>query len=444
MAGITSIPAFFLLQLILMKTHLHTLENGLRVLLVDTESFPTVTTLILVGAGSRYEDEKNNGIAHFFEHMAFKGSKKYPDALTIASTIDGLGGVFNAFTSKDYTGYWIKAPLEDVSTSFDVLADMTLHPLLREEDIEREKGVISEEINMYEDDPARLIYDYFEQVAYEGNPLAYPIIGTHETIRSFNRETFTDYIASLYCPDNCVVIFAGGLQGRDSDLLDLAKKKMGEWKSHEFPQFQRYTPDVKNVALSIKHKKTEQVHFGLGFRAFSFNDERRFALSVLAAILGKGMSSRLFTEVREKRGLCYYIHTYPDQYADTGMIMTNAGVSKEPIKVKEAIEAVLAEHAIIAKTLVSDQELDRAKEMLLGNTLLSIEDSYAVAGLWGKKLLHMNSIFDLEAYFEKVRAVTNEQVLDLAHDLFTPGNLVISMIGDLKEKDFADVLTWRP
>ncbi|MCX6731282.1 MAG: pitrilysin family protein [Candidatus Roizmanbacteria bacterium] len=226
-----------------MNTQSHTLSNGLRVLLIDTESFPTVTALVMVGAGSRYERKDNNGIAHFFEHMAFKGSKKYKTSFEISSAIEGIGGVFNAFTSKDHTGYWIKATTEHTHTLLDVLSDMILHPLLEADEIEREKGVIVEEINMYEDMPARKVGDIFEEVMYKGSQLGFDIAGTKETVTAFNRKTFTDYIDELYHPNNAVVVIAGGLQGKN--YLPEIEKKFGTWKNKKTLAFEEYVGQQK-------------------------------------------------------------------------------------------------------------------------------------------------------------------------------------------------------
>ncbi len=215
------------------------LKNGLRVILIDTQAFPTITTLLLVGAGSRYENAKNNGIAHFFEHMALKASKKYPNSFIVASTIEGLGGVFNAFTSKDHTGYWIKATTEHFKTMLDVLSDTILEPLLHEEEINREKGVIVQEINMYEDRPQEKVTELFETLLYNGNPLGLDVVGKKETVSQFSRQTFVDYMRQLYQPKNAVLIVAGGLSqsanGKTSiqSYLKIIEEKFGKWAGGE-------------------------------------------------------------------------------------------------------------------------------------------------------------------------------------------------------------------
>ena len=201
-----------------MNAELHTLKNGLQVIFVDIKAFPTITTVLLVGAGSRYENKDNNGIAHFFEHMAFKGSKKYPDSFVISSTVEGLGGIFNAFTSKDHTGYWIKSLADHFDTAVDVLSDMIQHSLLVPEEIEREKGVITEEINMYHDMPQRKVGEIFETLLYQDDPLGFEIAGNKEIINKFDRNTFVNYMKSLYHPNNAVLAVAGGLKDKNNYL----------------------------------------------------------------------------------------------------------------------------------------------------------------------------------------------------------------------------------
>lgn len=417
------------------------LKNGLRVLLVDTEAFPTLTTLLLVGAGSRFENEKNNGVAHFFEHMAFKGSKKYPDTFVISSTIEGMGGIFNAFTSKDHTGYWIKATNEHFETIVDVLADMILNPLLKEEEIEREKGVIVEEINLYEDTPYRKVADYFEELLYKNHPLGFEITGTKKTVTSFTRQTFLDYINNLYHPKNAVLVVAGGLtkiknqKSKIKNYLEIIQEKFGEWGNGEKAQFLPVKENQEKSAVFVKTKKTEQAHFCLGYRAFSFNDERKYALSLLAAILGGGMSSRLFIEVRERRGLCYYISTDKEQYADCGYIVTQAGVTNDLEKVKLAIDLILKEHQKIAKGDLKKEELTKAKELLKGRLLLSLEDSFRVASFLGTKKLLQDKIETPEEVIAKIEKVKGEEIIDLAKEIFIPSKLNLALIGPFEKEE---------
>jgi predicted Zn-dependent peptidase len=438
-----------------MNPQIFTLKNGLQVIFIDTKTFPTLTTLLLIGAGSRYENEKNNGVAHFFEHMAFKGSKKYPNSFVISSTVEGFGGMFNAFTAKDHTGYWIKATTKHFETMIDVISDMIQTPKLLPEEIEREKGVIKEEINMYEDIPQRKVGEIFENLLYPNHPLGFDIVGTKETVQSFNQQTFTDYINSFYHPNNAVLVVAGGLNtvGRGSPLqkyLQIIKNKFGGWtrlrqdysgqKSDERANFINIRESQIKPQMLIKYKKTEQAHFSLGFRTFSFEDERKYALNLLATILGGGMSSRLFIQVRERRGLCYYISTGGEFYHDCGSFVTQAGVTNNLDKIKEAIKTVLNEHNKIKTGDIKKEELLKAKEMIKGRLMLSMEDSMNIASFFGTKKILQNKIETPEEIIKKIEAVSIDQIVNLSAEIFQPEKLNFALIGPFENKDLQNIL----
>ncbi len=429
-----------------------TLKNGLQVVFIDTKTFPTLTTLLLVGAGSRYENEINNGVAHFFEHMAFKGSKKYSNSFVISSTVEGFGGVFNAFTSKDHTGYWIKATNEHFETMIDVIADMIQTPQLLEEEIEREKGVIVEEINMYEDMPQRKVGEIFETLLYKGSPLGFNIAGTKETVKKFTRQTFIDYINRLYHPNNAVLVVAGGLSQKSKvksqkynskvkSYQNIIEEKFSCWKSGEKSSFVKIKENQTKPQMLIRYKKTEQAHFSLGFRAFSFSDNRKYAMNLLAIILGGGMSSRLFIQVRERRGLCYYISSGGEFYHDCGSFVTQAGVINNLDKIKEAIKTILEEHNKIKKGDIKKEELLKVKEMIKGRLMLSMEDSMNIASFFGTKKILQDKIETPEEIIKKIETVTVDQIAELAKDIFTPERLNFAMIGPFKENDFHGLLT---
>lgn len=432
-----------------MKPQAYTLDNGLTVLFIDTQAFPTLTTLLMVGAGSRYENKKNNGVAHFFEHMAFKGSKKYPSAFIISSTIERLGGVFNAFTSKDHTGYWIKATSDNFEQVLDVISDMVLNPLLSEVEIEKEKGVITEEINMYEDNPARKVSEMFENLMYDGNSLGYDIAGKKQTVNSFTKDTFVDYMQQLYHPKNALLIVAGGLNkvanldARIKRFMEIIKLKFSKWENgKQAGVFEKMDIVQNSPKIFVKYKKTEQAHFCLGYPAFSFFDKRRYALTLLSAILGGGMSSRLFMEVREKRGLCYYIGTGREHYHDTGLIVTQAGVTKDIDKVKQAISLILKEHQKVALGDVKQEELEKAREMVKGRLLLGMEDSFNVSYFFGINKILENTLETPQQVIEQINKVTVDDIVKLSSDLFIPSKLNLAVIGPFKKKsEFENVLS---
>src|SRR3989339_1730671 len=247
------------------KPNIHVLDNGLKVLFIDTKAFPTLTALLLVGAGSRYEHAKNNGIAHFLEHMFYKGSKNYPNPEIISQTIEGMGGHWNAFTSKDYTGYYIKAATDHFPEIIDILSDILLNSLFEKSEIEKEKGVIVEEINMYEDTPQRRIGEIFEGLIYPNSPLGFDIAGNKKTVTSFDRNTFLDYMNSLYHPNNAVLVVGGGLDQKSKNYLKIIEDKFGNWKNGQPATFIKIKEEQKSPRVLVHHKKTEQAHFCLGF-----------------------------------------------------------------------------------------------------------------------------------------------------------------------------------
>ncbi len=429
-----------------MKTELFTLPNSLRVFLIDTKAFPTLTTLLIVGAGSRYEHEKNNGVAHFLEHMFFKGSKKYPDPFTLTSTIEQLGGIWNAFTSKDYTGYFIKATSEHFDTVIDVLSDVLLRPLFKEEEIEKEKGVIIEEINMYEDMPQSLVGDLYENLLYKGNPLGFDVIGTKQTVTSFNKQTFLDYRRQLYHPKNAVLVVAGGLnmsktgETQAKNYMQAIEEKFNEWENGTKSEFTQMIENQEKPQLFIKNKKTEQAHFCLGYRTFPSNDKRKRALEVLTAILGVGASSKLFMELREKRGLCYYISTGLQYYHDVGNMVTQAGVPKDVAKVTEAMKLTLEEHNKMLKDGFNKKDITKAKEILKGRLLLSMEDSFNVAHFYGKKAVLETKRESPQEVIEQIEKVTEEEIHTVVQDVIKPSQLNIAAIGPFEKKDFEGII----
>jgi predicted Zn-dependent peptidase len=421
-----------------MQVQKHTLKNNLPVLFIETDTFPSFTALILIKAGSRYENVQNNGIAHFFEHMAFKGSRKYPDSLTIASTIEGLGGMFNAYTDKDHTGYWIKAPTEKFDVVLDVLSQMLLEPLLKAEEIEREKGVIFEEMNMYEDSPARQVGEVFQQLLYKGTPLGMDIICTKETVKNSTQKTFQDYMNAWYKPSNAVLTISGGFKKSPfaENYLQIIEEKFSPWKDHKISELPHIKDEQKKIGKKVKSKKTEQAHFCLGFRSFSLHDERRFAMSVMSVILGGGMSSRLFIQVRERRGLCYYISTGREYYDDVGYIVTQAGVTNNKEKVNEALQATLEQHTAMRNGDFTDEEIAKAKQLMRGRFIMSLEDSQAIAEYYGIRELFETSKLSPEEMLEKIDAVTRQEIIDVARYCFVPEKMNFAIIGPFKDKDF--------
>ena len=411
-----------------MKFQRKVLQNGLRVITVPMPSFESATVMVMVGAGSRYETRKNNGISHFLEHMAFKGTEKRPSAIDISNLIDGIGGEFNAFTGKETTGYYIKSAVSHVDLCLDVLSDMLSHSKLDKIEIEKEKGVILEEINLYEDTPSRKIGDVYERLLYGDTPMGWDIAGEKEVIRSITREDFQGYMGSLYSADNITVVVAGGIDSEKT--VGLVEKYFGEMPKFDTLRYDKVLETQEKPQVLVKQKTTEQVHIALGFRTVPLNHPDRYVLSVLAAILGGGMSSRLFHEVREKRGLAYYVRTSSEQYQDAGNLVSTAGL--DPKRVEEGITVIVEEYAKISKTKgqISVQELNKAKEFLKGHFVLELEDSRSVAGYYSQQELLEEKIENPKEAMDEIDKVTVGNVEKAAEKYFVAKDMNLAVIGN--------------
>jgi len=416
-----------------MKYNRTLLKNGLRVLTVPMQSFESVTALVMVGAGSRYETKQNNGISHFLEHMAFKGTQKRPSAMAISSLIDGIGGEFNAFTGKEYTGYYVKAAKSNIGLILDVLSDMLMHSKLDPAEIEKEKGVIVEEINLYEDMPMRKIGDVYEQLLYGNTPMGRDIAGEKDIIRSIKRQDFITYMDSLYSAHNITVVIAGGMD--EKEVLKQVEEYFSPMKRFETKKPEMVVENQAKPSVLVKQKKTEQIHIALGVRTVSLDNPEKYPLGVLASILGGGMSSRLFSEVREKRGLAYYVRSHQDEYVDAGSLVSVAGI--DPKRVNEAIEVVVAEYRKVheGKMEVTKEELTKAKEYLKGHLVLELEDSRAVSTFYGHQELLEHEVLNPDQIIRKIDQVTIGEVEDIGKKYFVNKGLNLALIGNYEKKD---------
>lgn len=413
------------------------LANNLPVIGINTETFGSVSLLVLVKVGSRYEDDQMAGISHFLEHAVSKSIPSFPTPFKLAAQIEGIGGISNAFTSREYMGFWIKLPTEHFKVATQILYETVTQPLLKADEIEREKGVIVEEINMYEDDPQRKIGDLYEEQLYPHSSLGRDIAGTKETVKSFVRHDFVTWLKRYFHPNNALVAVAGNLgTGKLFDhYMEMVETGFAPWGKGELYAPKKFVDGQTGPVIKAYQKDTQQAHLALGYRAFSYFDQRRYTLSVLSRLLGGGMSSRLFDEVREKRGLCYYIYTTKDHYADVGHMTTYAGVSTDVKKIRETLSATLAEHAKIAQGKVTDEEVRRVKDMIKGHILLSLEDSYSVAQFFAGEQLLSGSYRTPEEIIACIEKVTKQEVIELAHELFVPKNLNIAVLGPVTKKE---------
>ncbi len=394
----------------------------------------SVTVTVWVKTGSRNEDGKVGGISHFLEHMVFKGSKKRPSAKAISETVDAIGGEFNAGTSKDWTNFYIKTRVGNIETAMDVLSDMVLDPILDATEIEREKGTIIQEIAMYEDTPMMHIPDVFEEVIFEGNPLGWDTAGTAKTVKTIKRSDFLAYRDIHYHPEQMMVSVVGGIDEKKS--LSLVEKYFSSLKPFKGNVFkgQEFVSKQTKPQFKLQTKKSEQVHLILGFMSEGRGYSGRFAQSVLATILGGGMSSRMFTEVRERRGLAYSIQTGMSRYQEVGYLSTYAGV--DVAKADQAIAVILEQYQKLAdgKLPVSLTELKKAKEFLKGHLALALEDTKDVTHFFADQALFTKDILTPEEVYKKVDKVSVEDVLKEAKKLFTKDRLNLAMIGPYTNK----------
>ena len=396
-----------------------------------------MTVLVLVGTGSKYETKNINGISHFLEHMMFKGTTKRPGKLDISRELDSIGADYNAFTSKEYTGYYAKASADKLDIVIDVISDIFLNSKLSEEDIKTEKGVIVEEINMYRDMPQRYIAELFEELIYGNQPAGWGIAGEKEIITKLQRKEFLDYFNTHYIAENTIVAVAGNVKPEE------VKEKVTKHFQHirEGKTFSKLAVVEKQSEpqLLLHYKKTDQTHFCLGCRSFDMFDDRKYAMSILSTVIGGGMSSRLFEEIRDKRGLAYYIRAGDQLYTDSGFFAVRAGVNNE--KVYEAIKVVLAELKKVKTEGITPEELQRAKDQAEGSLALGLEHSDAVAEAYSEPILFENKVLTPEEELVKIKQVTLDQIRKVANDVLDNKNLNLAVIGPFEdETKFKEIL----
>ncbi|MEK7564188.1 MAG: pitrilysin family protein [Patescibacteria group bacterium] len=414
-----------------MKFTKKVLKNGLKVVTIPMKDNPTVTVLVLVETGSKYENKKNNGISHFLEHMCFKGTTKRPKAIDISKELDGLGSQYNAFTGQEYTGYYAKSDARHFKQILDVVSDVYLNSIFPDPEIQKEKGVIIEEINMYEDMPSRHVQDLVMKLLYGDQPAGWNIAGEKKNILHMKREDFVNYKREHYLPEATTIIVAGQITEKEVmkeahkifDPISRGKKE-NKLKVREV--------QIKPQVL-LKFKKTDQTHFVLGVRSYGLFNKNNAVLSVLGGVLGGGMSSRLFQKLREEMGVGYYVRAYNDTYTDHGFFQISAGVDNK--RIEEVIHAVLLECRSLIEVKVSEEELNKVKECLIGNMKLSLESTDDIANFYGGQELLKKTIQTPEEKAKALRKVTAEDIQDMAKDIFKDNKLNLALIGPFKDKN---------
>ena len=409
------------------------LDTGLRILTVPMAQTRSVTVLLYLGTGSRYEMDEQGGVSHFLEHMAFKGTNRRPTPRDISEAIEGIGGVMNASTGVESTGYWVKVAQHHFSVAADVLADMLRDPLFESAEIEKERRVILEELKMIYDVPSHWVHVLFNREMWPEHPVGRDIGGSAETVAAITRDELLGHRARFYHPRNLVVAVAGNID-QDSVVGEVAGR-LGDWGAENPPvPYRPADSQCEGPTLVVETRPTEQANICLGVRALSRRDEDRFKLRVLNAILGEGMSSRLFQEIREKRGLAYGVGSGVSSLSDTGALTVWAGVA--PGNTPEAVTAVLEEMDRFRNEPVSDDELLRAKEFIKGRTLLAMEDTFTNAAWVGRQEVLDGTVLSLDEVIAEIEAVRAADIQGIASELFQTQSLVLAVVGPNEEKDF--------
>ena len=414
--------------------HKAVLKNGIRLITAPLKETQTFSLLVLVKVGSRYETAAIGGMSHFVEHMMFKGTKRRPNTLALSKELDGIGAEYNAFTGKDVTGYYIKADASHAPLAVDMLSDMLTSSKLDETELNKEKGVIAEEINMYEDNPIMYVEAMLEEIMFGGNPLGWQIAGERETVKAVTRQKMLAYKNKHYTGKNIVIALAGNFDDKIIKLLD----KPFAFAPGQANKFTKIKITQKQPRLKLMFKETEQVQVALGLPAYSYSNPKIYPLQLLSVILGGNMSSRLFINVRERKGLAYFIRSWANVYEDTGSLTIQAGLDKNRIEL--ALNTIIDELKKITKG-VSSAELQRAKDFIAGKTALDLEESMAIAQFYGSQEIMTGKIMTPAQKLAKIKAVTRADIARTAKEVINLKRLNLAVIGPFKdEKKFIRLL----
>jgi len=412
-----------------------TLDNGLRIITTPMPQTRSVSICIFIGVGSRYETEPQAGVSHFIEHLCFRGTPKRTTAREISEAIEGVGGIINAGTDKELTIFWCKVAQPHLPLALDVLADILRNSRFDPPDIERERQVITEEINMSKDSPSQLVNMLIDELLWPRHPLGRDIAGSKESVAAITRETIVEYLGHQYLPANTVVSVAGA--GEHGEMVSAVEQVLGEWSGPKTrPTYSPYK-EQRFPRLRIEEKDTEQAHLCLALSGLPLLHPKRFTLDLLNVILGEGMSSRLFTEIRDRMGLAYSIHSYAEHFADTGSIAVYAGV--EPKNLQVAVKAIIEQLSRL-KEPVPQAELTKARELSKGRLLLRMEDSRSVAGWMGGQEILTQSILSVDQVIAIVDAITAEEIRELACELLVSSQLRLAVVGPVADEPLEEIL----
>lgn len=408
-----------------------TFNNGLRVILAPQKNTQAVTILILVATGSKYETKEENGISHFLEHMYFKGTKKRPSSLAVAETLDRVGGIYNAFTGQEFTGYFAKVAVPHFELALDWVSDIFLNSLLPEKEIEKEKKVIIEEINMYYDHPMSYIGILWPKLLYGDQPAGWEIAGTKETVSKMTREKLLNYMKTQYVASNTIVSVAGNIN--EKKVLSQIKKYFFKISNKKPKSKPPVIEKQTRPQILIDFRKTEQTHLALGVRGYNLFHPQRYTQEILGVILGGMMSSRLFEEIRTKLGIAYYVKTEVETNPDTGFLVTFAGIDNQNVEV--AIKKILQEYKKISQKKVGSKELKKAKDYLKGKMTLLLESSDAQASFYAEQEVLEGKILTPREIFEKIDRISATDIMKVAKEIFRPERLNLALIGPFQKKE---------
>ena len=406
------------------------LDNGLDIITQNMPHTHSVSIIFLLEVGSRYETDAEGGAAHFIEHMVFKGTEKRPTAHEISRAIEGVGGILGAGTGRETTVFWVKVAEPHLPIALDVLVDMLRNPLFEAQEMEKEAQVISEEINMSLDTPSELLYLLAYEQLWPEHPLGRDIAGTRESVAALRRDALLDYLSRHYGSNRAVVSLAGNLE--HEHIVDSLAQYLGDWQPVETAAFLPAPDSHTQPRLIVHHRETEQAQIHIGVPGLPISHPDRFALRLLNTVLGAGMSSRLFQEIRERRGLAYSVNSFSEMLLDTGLVGMYAGVS--PIQAVSAVEAMLAEWDRLRQEAVPIKELHKAREYLKGRMLLSLEDSISYASWWGRQEIAHQTLETPDQVMARLDAVTPQMIQSVAQNLFLKDRLNMVIVGPFQDQ----------
>ena len=406
-----------------------TLDNGLRIITSPMPHARSVSINLFVGVGSRHESDEIAGISHLIEHLVFKGTESRPGPSEVSGPIEGVGGVLNAGTEQESTVYWCKIAQPFLRDSLDLLLDMVRNSVYAEDEIERESMVVVEEQNMINDQPDYKVEALMDDMLWPNHPLGRDVSGTRESVMSLTKDKILSYVSQFYTPSNIVISIAGNVE--HDEVVDQIHEFSADWKSTPVPGWQPFTYQQATSNLRLEYRKSEQIHLGFGLPSVSANDPDQYAADLLSVVLGEGMSSRLFLEVREKRGLAYDVHSGIAHFSDSGAFLVNAGV--DPKRVYDAVDMILAEVGRLRDGIPSE-ELERAKRLTTGRMMLKMEETKAVSAWVGSQELLLGEVLTVDDVVQKLDEVTTDDVLRVANDLLHTEKLNLAVVGPSRGK----------